>query len=228
MSIQFYLDIEGKRYMLPVSPGKIEMKRASNNSIIEIAKLGDVNVGGGHALISTSFSSIFPADYQQSWVEKGAKPETARIWIDRLTNAKADNDRVRLIVTDTRINVVMLIESFDWGYEDTTGDVHYNLSLTEYKEILPKYKKTVAKKVSPVPRPAPTKKPITIGCEVIVNGRLYRDSYGNGPGLTEKNARRKVNFIQKGRKYPYHVCLVNGSGVASWRGWVAEGSVKRV
>ena len=103
MTIRFYLDIEGKRYMLPVTPGKIEMKRSSNNSVVEIAKLGEVNLGGAHALLGTSFSSIFPADYSAGYIEKGAKKESARTWIDRLTNAKAKHDRVRLIVTDTRI-----------------------------------------------------------------------------------------------------------------------------
>lgn len=228
MTIRFYLDIEGKRYMLPVTPGKIEMKRSSNNSVVEIAKLGEVNLGGAHALLGTSFSSIFPDDYSASYIEKGAKKESARTWIDRLTNAKANHDRVRLIVTDTRINLMTLIEEFNWGHDDTTGDVYYTLGLNEYKEVSPKYKKTVAKKVSPPPRPAPKNKPITIGCQVIVNGRLHRDSYGSGPGLTEKNARRQVNLIAKGRKYPYHVCMLDGTGRIYWRGWVTAGSVKRV
>lgn len=223
MTIKFYLDIEGKKFMLPVSPGNIMMRRASNNSVVELAKLGDANIGGGRALLGTSFTSIFPNDYNAGYVESGAKKESARTWIDRLTNAKANHDKVRLIVTDTRINVVTLIESFNWGYVDGTGDVEYELELLEYKEAKAKFKK-VTKKVSPPPRPAPKNKPVTIGCEVIVNGRLHRDSYGTGPGQTERNARRKVNFIAKGRSHPYHVTLLNGG----WRGWVTAGSVKRV
>ncbi len=228
MAINFYLDIEGNRHLLPVNPDKIELKNGSNNETVEIAAIGDVNVGGSRSLVSTSFSSIFPKDYSAGYVNSSAKKENPSKWIDRLTNAKINHDKVRLIVTDTKINELMLIEDFNFGYEDSTGDISYDISFKEYREVGAVYKKTVAKKINPKPRPAPKNKPITIGCQVIVNGRLHRDSYGNGPGQTEKNAKRQVNFIKKGRKYPYHVCMLDGTGRPYWRGWVTAGSVKRV
>ncbi|MEY8370118.1 phage baseplate protein [Aerococcaceae bacterium 50-4] len=228
MAINFYLDIEGKRHLLPVNPSNIEIKNGSNNQTVEISAIGDVNIGGARSLISASFSSFFPKDYKAGYVNKYAKEEKNKNWIDRLTNAKNNHDKVRLIVTDTDINQLMLIEDFSWGYEDSTGDVVYTLSFKEYREVTAIYKKTIAKKINPKPRPAPKNKPITIGCQVIVNGRLHRDSYGSGPGLTEKNARRQVNLIAKGRPYPYHVCMLDGTGRIYWRGWVTAGSVKRV
>jgi len=133
---------------------------------------------------------------------------------------KTKNQRVRVIGTDLGINILATVEEFEWKYIDSTGDIAYDLSFKEYREF---GAKLVAKNKIKRPKP-PTNKPIVPGCEVIVNGRLHRDSYGSGPGLTEKNARRKVNFIKKGRKYPYHVTLLNGG----WRGWVTEGSVRRV
>ena len=69
-----------------------------------------------------------------------------------------------------------------------------------------------------------TAKPITIGCEVIVNGRLHRDSYGNGPGQTRSNYRGKINFINLKGSHPYHVTTPSGG----WLGWVTAGSVQAV
>jgi hypothetical protein len=71
------------------------------------------------------------------------------------------------------------------------------------------------------PRPAPPQK-IGIGSRVIVNGRLFRDSYGTGGGLTERNAERVITLIANGRAKPYHVALVGGGD----RGWVSADSVR--
>lgn len=225
MAIQFYLDIEGKRHVLPVNPGEISVSTSSNSSTQEVVKLGDVNILGGRVLADTSFSSIFPKDYSQSYVNQHTQKHPPNKWVQILESARNSNHRVRLIVTDTKINMLMTIEKFEWGYVDATGDVEYSIDLKEYRDHSAKYLKTVKKKVSPAPRPKPpANKPITPGCAVIVNGRLHRDSYGTGPGKTEKNARRKVNFIKKGRSHPYHVTLEDGG----WRGWVTAGSVRRV
>ena len=63
---------------------------------------------------------------------------------------------------------------------------------------------------------------MTPGCSVIVNGRLHRDSYGSGPGMTLSNYRGKINFVQNGRSHPYHVTDPSGR----WMGWVTASSVR--
>ena len=229
MTIQFYFEIEGKRFILPVNPATISIQSKSNNQVAEVVKLGEINQLGAKTLADFAFESIFPKNRKASYVNQKSTNLKPLDWVKTIQKAKDNNQRVRVIGTDLGINVLSAIESFTWGFEDSTGDVTYAISFKEYREFKAKYVQTVAKKVStarqqPVrPKPA-TNKPITIGCEVICNGRLHRDSYGTGPGQTEKNARRKVNFIAKGRKCPYHVTTTGGG----WRGWVTVGSVKRV
>lgn len=229
MAVQFYLEIEGKRYILPVNPAEIKISENTNNSSVEVVKLGEVNQLGLRALTDFSFDSFFPKNTKAGYVNKKCTKLSPQNWVKTIQKAKSGNKRVRVIGTDLGINILTTIESFEWGYQDSTLDVYFSISFKEYREYSAKYVKTVKKKVStakkqPARPKAPANKPITAGCEVIVNGRLHRDSYGAGPGLTEKNARRKVNFIAKGRKCPYHVTLLNGG----WRGWVTAGSVKRV
>lgn len=225
MAIQFYLEIEGVRHILPVNPGEISVTSGSNNGVVEVIKIGEVTTFGAKTLIETAFSSVFPKSSKVPYFNANAKNRRPSQWVEIINDAGNKNKRVRLIVTDCGINYLTSIVSFTWSYKDATGDVEYSLNLKEYRDHKAKYLKTVAKKVSPAPRPKPaTSKPITAGCEVICNGRLHRDSYGTGPGQTEKNARRKVNFIAKGRKCPYHVTLLDGG----WRGWVTAGSVRRV
>ncbi|EJT8453801.1 hypothetical protein N3400_002761 [Listeria monocytogenes] len=223
MAVQFYLDVEGRRYILPVNPGEIKLSVGTNNTTQEVLKLGDINILGGRSLVETSFSSIFPKDTKANYVNPKSQKRSPANWVKVLEDAKNKNKRVRLIVTECGVNTLMVIESFEWGYMDATGDVEYSISLKEYRNYAAKYVKTVKKRVTPSRKP-PSNRPITIGCEVIVNGRLHRDSYGAGPGKTEVNARRKVNFIKPGRACPYHVTTLNGG----WRGWVTAGSVRRV
>ena len=62
---------------------------------------------------------------------------------------------------------------------------------------------------------------ITIGCDVILNGRVQSDSYGSKPGKTFTNYRCKISLINKKGSHAYHVTTPDGS----WLGWVTEESV---
>jgi len=213
--------------MLPVNPEEIEIKEGSNNSVTEVVKLGEINQLGVKSLTETSITSFFPADHTRPYVINGATEMTPESWVSLLLGAKNSNKTVRFIVTDTDINMLMTIEGFDYAYVDTTGDIEYTIDLKEYQEYSAKYVTTLTKTVSTAKKT--TTQPvntaaITVGCTVIANGRLHRDSYGAGPGKTEVNATRKVNFIKTGRSHPYHLTDMNGG----WRGWVTAGSVRRV
>lgn len=226
MAIKFYLDIGGKRYMLPVNPGELEVDIPVNNQTTEVVKLGEITQFSPTGLQSISFSSFFPLKKNSSFSTPGADWKAPHDYVALFKKAMDDQKAIRLIITDTKINSLVSIDSFKWSLVDSTGDVEYSVSFKEYREYAAKYVKTVAQKVSPTPpKPRPVvSQTITPGCTVIVNGRLHRDSYGSGPGVTEVNATRKVNFISKGRSHPYHVTLLNGG----WRGWVTAGSVRRI
>ena len=224
MAIKFYLEIAGKRYMLPVNPGALQVDVPTKNQTTEVVQLGEITQFAPRGLKGVSFSSFFPKDYSKPYVMSGAEEKTPEDWVALLEQAKSAQKALRLIITDTKVNMLVSLEGFSWSIEDATGDVNYSLNLKEYREYTAKYVKTVAKKVSPEPNRPTVSQTITPGCTVIVNGRLHRDSYGSGPGQTEVNATRKINFIAKGRAYPYHCTTLDGG----WRGWVTAGSVRRI
>lgn len=65
-------------------------------------------------------------------------------------------------------------------------------------------------------------KAVTIGCDVIVNGRLHGNSYGEAPGQMRTDYRGKINYINPGSSHPYHVTTPDGL----WQGWVTADSVR--
>ncbi|MGH1803351.1 hypothetical protein [Enterococcus gallinarum] len=224
MAIKFFLEINGRRYMLPVNPGSITVDVPGRNEANEVVKLGEINQLAAKGLKAVSLDCFFPADKNNPLALSENTFIAPNDYVGLIEKAMDDQQAIRLVVTDTKINMLVSIESFRWSIVDSTGDIEYSISLKEYRAYTAKFVKTVSNQISQQPaRPVVTQE-ITIGSTVIVNGRLHRDSYGSGPGQTEVNATRKVNFIAKGRSHPYHVTLTNGG----WRGWVTAGSVRRI
>ncbi|WP_071131371.1 hypothetical protein [Enterococcus timonensis] len=230
MAIRFYLEIGGKRYILPVNPGSVKMAIPSNNQSAEVVKLGEITQLAKNGLKSLSFSSFFAVDKKFGYVNQDATFLEPKKYVELIESAMNNLKPIRFIVTDTNINMLVSIDSFDWSINDATNDYDYSITLKEYKEYGAKFVKNVDKpkpKPKPAPRPATTQA-ITVGCKVRVNGRLHRDSYGSAPGQTEVNAERLVSIIvsnpKGGQNYPYHVTTLNGG----WRGWVTKGSVTRI
>lgn len=67
------------------------------------------------------------------------------------------------------------------------------------------------------PKPTPTYK-FKIGDKVIINGRLYGDSYGGKPGKTVKDKHTTITRTNAGAPYPY-----NTTGDL---GWMSEDSIR--
>ncbi len=201
------------------------MSSAGSNETVEMVKLGQVSVLRDRQLQQVEFSSFFPQKPDYAFVKTKDKFEKPDFYIQFIEQVRKDKKPLRLVVSDTPINFLASVEDFEYGYQAGTEDVYYTISLAEYRESTVKLV-VIENKPSP-PKPAQsrpnTSGAITAGCEVIVNGRLHRDSYGSGPGKTLRGYRGKVNYIKLGRGYPYHVTTPSGG----WLGWVTAGSVKR-
>ena len=148
------------------------------------------------------------------------KPDYYINWLRKIQKAKG---LVRLVVNNTKISLAMTIASFTYGFENSYDQEYtYTLELKQYRsfkaeKVKKKKKKHKSKKGKK--RVSPPKK-FGIHSNVIVTGRLHLDSYGSGPGMYEKKAKREIVNIAPGRKYP--IC-VGINGIA--RGWVKKSDV---
>ena len=128
------------------------------------------------------------------------------------------------------------VENFSYYHQaGDHEDAYYSIDFKEYRDYHIKQipinsssgqstatnTPTPAKPVIPPPAKPATPTQITKGCDVILNGRVYYDSYGSKPGKTFSNYRCKVNLINMKGTHPYHVTTPSGS----WLGWVTKESV---
>lgn len=211
-----------KTIEIPVSPEEIMLSLARISDTVEIVNIGEVNRIKGKKLQEITINSSFPVDRKNTdYTTASTISGGASFYLDFVKNWFESKKFGRFTVSTTGINVRMTVEQFDYGFKKGNMDEYvYTLVLKEWREM------TLRVKNLPVPPPAkpvpaPTRK-IGIGSTVIVNGQLFRDSYGTGGGLTERNATRKVNFLALGRSKPYHVTDMSGG----WRGWVSAESVR--
>lgn len=232
---------------LPVAPEKLEMKINNQNTTINLINDQEVNILKRPGLTEITFDVLIPQfKYPFATYPNGFKD--ASYFLGVFETLKTSTKPFQFIVSRTTPNGKLLFDTNikvsleEYTITEDAGegfDLKISVTLKQYvdygtKTIKIKIEDTRAKPIvktttkrassSSSSSSSSNKKP-TIGCTVIVNGRLHRDSYGNGAGQTRKNYKGKVNFIKTdGRKCPYHVTTPSGS----WLGWVIPSAVKVV
>lgn len=233
MAYNVYLD----KCLLPVTPEKITVKVKNGNKTFTLINEGEVNILKNAKLSGVELTCELPntsgypfAVYKDSY--KSADHYLSEF--ERLKNSKKPfqfivarekPDGKRFYSTNLKVSLE------DYSIEESAKegfDVKVKVKLKQYREYGTKTVKISQNSSGTMSgsRAASTTqtKPIGIGSEVIVNGRLYGSSYGDAPGMTLTGYRGKINFINLKGSHSYHVTTPGGG----WLGWVLKESVKAV
>ncbi|APX72718.1 hypothetical protein M5C72_06315 [Companilactobacillus allii] len=219
----YITDDANKTFELPINPAEVELTAETDDKSETVTGLGEVNLIGDSKLRSISVQSTLPLDpSSEHYVSAQNLLGSAQEYIDWLLNIQESKKPMRLVISSTKISFKATISSFQYGFKNGyDGEYVYTLTLKEYRPFLAKKVTKEQSVISESTRPTPPNK-VGIGSTVIVNGQLHRDSAGNGLGLIEQNATRKISLINPGSSYPYHVVTLDGGA----RGWVKESDVK--
>ena len=229
---------------LPVTPAKFDLRIRNRNETVSLINGMEINFLKDAGLSEIEFECMLPqlpypfAAYEgpfrdaESYLEAIERLKTGKKPFQFIVWRETPGGR-RMFTTNMKVS----LEEYSIVEEAANGfDVTVKIRLKQYRPFGMQTVRFEAAQdgggaqtaVSEQPVRAEstvqTAKPITIGCEVIVNGRLHRDSYGNGPGQTRSNYRGKINFINLKGSHPYHVATPSGG----WLGWVTADSVQAV
>lgn len=230
-----YLD----KVLLPIAPKSIKIGFSSQNKTLNLINHGEINMLKDPGLLDIEFDAMLPnTKYPFSIYKDGF--ESADKFIDKINKLKTDKKPFQFIVTRTRpdgtplfnTNIKVSLEEYEINEDAEEGfDVILSIKLKQYKPYSTKKIKIEKSKDEDNKQEAKVEEEreadeskIMIGSDVIVNGRLHRDSYGKGPGQTRTNYKGKVNLINEKGSHPYHVTTPEGSHL----GWVIKDSVKGV
>lgn len=230
-----YLD----KILLPIAPSKIKIGFSSQNKTLNLINDGEINILKDPGLLDIEFDCMLPNSVYPFSVYKDGFEGADKI-IDKINKLKTDKKPFQFIVTRTKpngtplfnTNIKVSLESYEMQEDAEEGfDVILSIKLKQYKPYSTKKIKIEKSKDEDNKQEAKVEEEreadeskIMIGSDVIVNGRLHRDSYGKGPGQTRTNYKGKVNLINEKGSHPYHVTTPEGSHL----GWVTKDSVKGI
>lgn len=229
MSYDLYID----KILLPVAPEKISIRTDSQNKTISLINEGQAVIPKQAALSVIEFECLLPAvKYPFARYTDGFKEPAFYTKCFSELSGKV----FRFILTRTKPNgrvmssVDMAVVLDDWKIIENASDlcdVSVNIRLREYRSFSAKSVRVSGGNAASSENRQPSTVrdvPIGIGSDVIVNGRLFKNSYGAEPGRTLTNYRGKINYINLKGSHPYHVTTPNGD----WLGWVLASAVRAV
>ena len=115
----------------PVLPSELMVSVNTNHGTVNINNYGEYLMKGRTGLKSLTLAGFFPAqDYPFAMMTMS--PYT---YITELESMRTGGEVCQLTVSDTPISMPCLISSFKFGEKDGSGDVYYELALTEYRYV---------------------------------------------------------------------------------------------
>ena len=129
--IELWIKHESGELRLPFTGLGGEATRESNDNVISLYEIGDRLIKGNVGLREFSYSSFFPdpqKDY--SFVDHKDYPAPYDC-CEQMLQWQEEEEPIRLILTETNINIPGRITSFSYREDDQSGSVSYDITITE-------------------------------------------------------------------------------------------------
>lgn len=123
----------GTELILPVTPESFSVAFGRNVLKVNVHQLGDVNLWGQKMAGTVQISALFPSS-ERSYAFAGGYTGNPYGAIELLKNWQDQGKILRFIVSETPVNLAVLLSEVSYGEQDGTGDVTANLTLSEYRE----------------------------------------------------------------------------------------------
>lgn len=131
---QVIISSDTEKFILPVTPPTYEVNTGQENKIVNITQIGEALIFGMPKLQKLTLRCFFPALVHDYPFVVGDSKEPAAC-VQQLIKWKEARTPVRVIITDTPVNMAMGIQIFDYRKQDGSKDIYYTLGFTEYKDL---------------------------------------------------------------------------------------------
>jgi len=132
----YLTDLEtNDRLQFPMLPEKISTRTGAIFQSYNMISVGDIKLPMSNELDGASWNGIFPGRARQFQPHVRAWREPQNI-INLLDVYKTAGKKLRLMVTETPINMDAYIERFDGDYSGGFGDYNYNISFVQASQSI--------------------------------------------------------------------------------------------
>lgn len=131
---QIILSCDGERFVIPVTPKTYKVETEQNNRVVDILDTGEAQLFGNRKLKRLSFSCFFPQP-NHSYPFVVGDDRSPSECVELLEKWKEGKKAVRVIITDSPVNLMMAIKSFDYREQDGSRDIYYELKFIEWRDL---------------------------------------------------------------------------------------------
>lgn len=216
--MEFMLKMDGQGQLrLPVGPPEFTIQSGNMNQSVTVVRRGELNLWGPEMLEGITLQTFFPLHYTPGLCSYDGFPAP---WdcVKMIDDWRNSGKPLRIIIVDRKLNVdinmEVLIESFDKGMKDATGDVYFTLVLKRYKKITIPDAPILQQPT--VTRNTPTSKlPPANGAQksyTVVKGDtlwgIAKKHYGNGSQWPKIHNANKDKIKDPNKIYPGQVFII--------------------
>lgn len=115
---------------MPVTPEGYEYRVGKKMETINISALGEIFRPGGRSRFQGTFPFLLPAK-EYSFMEAGAVADPQH-YLDQLNAWAVEDKPVRLVITETQINLQVHIEDVTLAEQDGSGDHYVDVAVREH------------------------------------------------------------------------------------------------
>lgn len=202
--------------VMPVTPEGYEFTVGRKMETVNISTLGDVFRPGGRSRWSKTIPFLLPAQ-AYSFMEPGTRAEP-QYYLDQLKRWSLGDKPVRLIITETDINLLVYIEDVAAREQDGTGDRYVDVAVREYVNPETPAADTPTRGVQRADSGAPEQEQSYTIQKGDTLGMICRRFYGNSGSkyynaLAAYNGIKNPHLIYAGRtiKIPPEAVLFGGA-----------------
>jgi LysM repeat protein len=193
-----------ERLQLPVNPSEFTISKSNINQTVNVNDVGEINIIGKPGLATISLAAFFPAQ-EYSFCQYKGFPEPYDC-VKLIDSWRLSGKPIRLIITDTDINMAMAIETFEYSEKAGSRDIDFTLSLKEYRFLNISNPQTTAVSnntvtaARPVTKEPPKEYTVKSGDTLYMIAKRLTGNGANYKNIATKNSIKNPNIIYPGQK----------------------------
>lgn len=202
MQITFLNTKTGEQLAMPVTPPDFAVEIGRDVENLDMAQTGQVNLPGLEALFNETQEFLLPSE-ARNYTSSGYSGEPYTV-VETLTRWSLAGDVLRYIVTETPVNVPVLLGPVRYGESGGAGDVIVRLTLRQYRDLAVETTEKASTGNAGRSTPAATK---AASSYTVKKGDtlwgIARRTYGDGAlawKLASYNGIKNANLIYPGQK----------------------------
>lgn len=154
-------DGAGNDFQFPVNPEEITISRGKALETVNILSLGEYDFPAGEKVKEIAFSSFFPVVHDEGYCNYREIPDPQEA-MNLLTKMMNSKQPVRLIITGTAVNVLVMISAHNTTFKGgEPGDVYFELTARTWRNMKVHTNAAAGKSARQASRPDTKPKPKT-------------------------------------------------------------------